>query len=150
MKNAKEIVLVGLSCLIVLLMACSKNKGIAGTYVDDNNKRNYLLLRADGSFFARESSAGISGRYRVDDDVITLTLDGSGAATQVKIHGNTLADDAGHSWTRGEISKEESGIASASTAHKESRSSAASPEYNQAAAASAMRLLNTAQFTYMT
>jgi hypothetical protein len=90
-----------LACiLIVAMVACSKN--IAGTYVQQRDRKEYLELRADGTIFLRAGGVGVSGHYRVDGEVVTLTLDGSGRAIQVKLQGGTLVDDGGQLWVKGE------------------------------------------------
>jgi hypothetical protein len=83
--------------LTICLLACSK--GVAGTYVHQKNTKEYMELREDGTFFVRERSMGISGKYRVDGDVLTLMLD-AGPSSQGKIHGNTIIDGDGESWVK--------------------------------------------------
>ncbi len=83
--------------LAVSLAACSHS--IVGVYVHDKNDKEYLELRSDATFFLREHGMGLSGKYRVDGEVITLTMDG-GMSTQGKIHGQTLVDEDGESWIR--------------------------------------------------
>jgi len=95
MKDLKKGALVFLALLMAFLLACSK--GAAGTYVNQKNKKEYLELRGDGTFFLRENGLGVSGRYRVDSGVITLTLEG-GLAVQGKIQGNTITDNDGKTW----------------------------------------------------
>jgi hypothetical protein len=95
MKNLKKGALVFLALLMAFLITCSK--GVAGKYVNQKNKKEYLELRGDGTFFVRESGTGMSGHYRVDGGVITLTLEG-GMAAQGKIQGNTITDEDGKIW----------------------------------------------------
>ena len=83
--------------LALTLIACSH--GVGGTYVHDKNNKDYLELRSDATFFLRENGMGVSGKYRVDGNVITMTIDG-GPSTQGKIQGNTLIDDDGESWVK--------------------------------------------------
>ncbi|HEV3038657.1 MAG TPA: hypothetical protein VHA33_12855 [Candidatus Angelobacter sp.] len=118
-----------LACiLIVAMVACSKN--IAGTYVQQRDRKEYLELRGDGTFFLRERGVGVSGHYRVDGEVVTLTLDGSGRAIQVKLQGGTLVDDGGQLWVKGE------------------KPLTASSEVAEARAAATVRTIITGDITY--
>lgn len=95
LRKVNLVLLIGL--LSVSLVVCSG--GIAGTYVHDKNHNEYLELRRDSTFFLKEHGMGLSGKYRVDGDTITLIVE-RGMSTQGKMRGNTLIDDDGESWVK--------------------------------------------------
>jgi hypothetical protein len=126
--------------LTLSLFGCSK--GVTGIYVNDKNKRDYLELRSDSTFFLREHGMGVSGKYRIDGEVITLTLD-AGPSVQGKLHGAVITDDEGQTWARGE---RPAGSASAGSPNVSPPRQAA----NESGAASSLRSINTAEVTYAT
>ena len=124
--------------LMLCLFGCSK--GVSGVYVHDKHKSDYVELRSDSTFFLRASGRGVSGKYRVDGEIITLTMD-NGPAVQGKIHGGVLTDPEGETWTKGE---RPAGTAAANNSGLE----ASRQRANEAAAASRLRTINTSEVTY--
>ena len=95
--------IIRLSVLFVALMSlwltsCSKS-AVYGTYVSENNAKDYTELKSDGTFVAQQGSAGFSGKYKIVGKNITLTLE-SGQAARGRIDGNTIIDNQGIHWTR--------------------------------------------------
>ena len=94
------------SALVVLLsalpfVACSKmaQRYVAGTYTNENNGKEFLELKSNGSFYLRESGTGIFGEYEVEGNQITLKTD-MGFAYRGIFAGDTLVNEKGHYWTR--------------------------------------------------
>jgi len=127
--------------LLFSLFGCSK--GVTGIYVHEKNKQEYLELRSDSMFFVHGVGQSLSGKYKVDGEVITLTID-KGPSVQAKIHGPVFTDPDGESWIKGE--KPASAASSSNNFDLNPQRQAA----NESAAASTVRTLNTAEVTYAT
>jgi hypothetical protein len=125
--------------LLFSLFGCSK--GVTGIYVHEKNKREYLELRSDSMFFVHGVGQSVSGKYKVDGETITLTLD-NGPSVQAKIHGSVFTDPDGESWIKGE---KPANAASSSSGFDVNPSRQAA---NESAAASTVRTLNTSEVTY--
>jgi len=82
-----------------------KQSSVAGTYVSEKNVKDYLELKADGTFFSQEQTGwgnqtrGMTGKYEIDAGQITLKLE-SGQAARGKIDGKTIVDNEGIRWTK--------------------------------------------------
>jgi len=133
-KSAYLLLLAWMLCLF----GCSK--GVSGVYVHDKKKSEYLELRSDSTFFLRGSGMGVTGKYRVDGETITLTID-NGTAVQAKIHGGVFTDPEGQTWTKGERP-------AAASAANDPEVQGAQRAANEASAASRLRTINTAEVTY--
>jgi hypothetical protein len=140
MRLTKAIAVSAILALLFSMAGCSKN--FTGIYVHDKNKKDYIELRSDGTFFLRERGVGASGKFRVDGQVLTLTFDG-GPALQGKVHDDIIVDDGGESWTKGE----RPGDATSAKATAVNRTNLLQ---NESSAASAVRTLNIAEVTYVT
>lgn len=97
MKTQQFSSVVLVTVLVVSLLACSNP--VVGTYVNVKHNKNYMELRSDGTFYVRENGVANSGKYRVDGNVLTLTI-GDGLSAQGKIAGNTITDDEGQNWVK--------------------------------------------------
>jgi len=123
--------------LMLCLFGCSK--GVSGIYVHDQHKSDYLELRSDSTFFLRVDEMGLSGKYRVDGEIITLTVN-NGPSVQMNIHAGVLTAPQGQTWSKGE---RPAGAAAANNFELEGARRA-----NEAAAASRVRTINTSEVTY--
>jgi len=120
---------------------CSKN--ISGIYVRDKTKKDFIELRSDGTFILREHGSEVSGKYRVDGDVIKLTIAGE-TSVQAKLHDGVIVDSQSQPWIKGERPGE------AASAQPAAPGDGTSPQQNESAAASSVRTLNTAEVVYLT
>jgi len=91
------------SLLVWILPGCGRS--VSGRYVNAKNSREYMELKTDGTFYIEQINAltgrrfALSGKYRVEGDVITWTLEG-GLAARGKIERNTIIDDEGKRWVK--------------------------------------------------
>ncbi|MDD4986363.1 MAG: hypothetical protein PHQ43_11355 [Dehalococcoidales bacterium] len=92
--------------LLVGLVGCGKGSGdvlagggVGGTYVNEDNSREYLELDSDGTFYCRESGIGISGSWEVEGDTLALIVTG-GMEFYAKIRGDRLEDEEGKVWVK--------------------------------------------------
>ena len=76
------------------LIGCSNQ--VAGTYISEKNQKNYIDLKADGSFFMRDGN--IHGEYEMKGDVITLIW--GGRFSTGSIEGNILVASDGNKWVK--------------------------------------------------
>ena len=93
--------LVALAILLVLLtclVACSKTLP-AGTYVEQKEPKNYLELKADGTFLLQKDGGSYAGKYNQDDKNIDMKAD-AGFSSRVTISGGTLTDTDGYLWVK--------------------------------------------------
>ena len=81
--------------ITVALIGCSNQ--VAGTYISERNDKNYIELKADGSFFIRNGY--IHGEYEVKGDVITLIW-GGGRLSTGRIDGDILVASDGDKWVK--------------------------------------------------
>lgn len=98
----KTITLLGILLLLsisILLLLYSCGSSVTGRYVNKDNSREYLELKSDGTFYCKESFMGFSGRYKVEDDMIILRLEG-GITARGRIRGNRIIDDDGKIWVK--------------------------------------------------
>jgi len=90
-----------LSLVLLLPAGCSRSP--VGKYASEKNPNDFVELRSDGTFFAKETHMGKAsqktGKYRVEGKTITLEL-GTGDAARGTIDGNTLIDPDGDKWIR--------------------------------------------------
>jgi len=92
---------IALVVVVPSMSSCERAKqwSAAGKYVSEKNDKNYLELKADGTFFLQVRSRGRAGKYEIDGDQITLKTD-MGSASRGKIDGNTMIDPDGDRWTK--------------------------------------------------
>lgn len=68
--------------------------GVAGTYVNDDNEKEFLELNNDGTFYLREtgssSYSGIHGKWEMKANVLRLYSDMMGITMEMEKQGNTL------------------------------------------------------------
>jgi hypothetical protein len=74
---------------------------IPGKYIREKIRSHYIELKADGSCFLFEGSAGVTGTYKVDSSEITISLGDS--ISQGKIQDGTIVDDEGEKWIRADL-----------------------------------------------
>ncbi|HET9838185.1 MAG TPA: hypothetical protein VFR84_08115 [Candidatus Angelobacter sp.] len=129
--------------LFLSLMGCSK--GVTGIYVHDKNKQEYLELKSDSAFVVHGMGGqSLSGKYKVEGEVVTLTLD-RGPAVKARINGSVFTDPAGESWIKGEKPSNTAAASANGFSVDPARQAA-----NESAAASTVRTLNTSEVTYAT
>ena len=90
-----------LATLLTLLLGVSCAGGkVAGRYVSerDRSPKDYLELRADGSFTLQEDGSTLTGTYKMNGTQVALTA--SGEALQGRIESGVLTDATGNRWTR--------------------------------------------------
>jgi hypothetical protein len=76
------------------LIGCSTH--VAGTYISEINNKNYIELKADGSFFMRDGN--IHGEYEMKGDEITLIWGGRFSTGWIKE--NILVASDGNKWVK--------------------------------------------------
>jgi len=81
-------------CALLALSGCNHNSSVSGKYVDEKQPQNYFELKKDGAFSIHQGDVSKSGKYVLDGNKITLTLDEGGSA-QGKIDGKTFIDNGG-------------------------------------------------------
>jgi len=74
-------------------------RSVAGKYVSEKNDNNYMVLKADRSFFIQERSQQMHGEYDIDGNIIILKM-GRGRDAKVRIEGNVLIDPDGDRWIK--------------------------------------------------
>jgi len=85
---------------ITTVVGCSRSsKSVTGTYVNKANSSEHLELKANGEFYLRELGMGITGKYEIEGDTITLKFD-MGLAARGRIRGNTIIDEEGKTWVK--------------------------------------------------
>ncbi len=77
------------------LIGCSNQ--VAGTYISEINNKNYIELKADGSFFMLDGN--IHGEYEVKGYQITLIW-GGGRFSTGSIDGDILVASDGNKWVK--------------------------------------------------
>jgi hypothetical protein len=81
-------------CALLALTGCNHNSTISGKYVDEKQPQNYFELKKDGMFSIHQGDVSKNGKYVLDGNKVTLTLDGGGVA-HGKIEGKTFIDNGG-------------------------------------------------------
>lgn len=95
-RTAARIILVVL--IGVLLFGCNSNS-VVGKYVNRKNQNEYLELKPDRTFFAQEG-LGYAGKYEVEGNTLTLTLN-SGLAARAQIQRDgTIVDNDDKTWVK--------------------------------------------------
>jgi major membrane immunogen (membrane-anchored lipoprotein) len=84
--------------LLTCLVACSKTLP-AGTYVEQKEPKNYLELKADGTFLLQKDGGSYAGKYNQDGENIDMKAD-AGFSSRVTIRGGTLTDTDGYLWVK--------------------------------------------------
>ena len=90
------------AALLAILLGVSCARGnVAGRYVSerDRSPKDYLELRADGSFTLQEDGSTSIGTYKMNGTQVALTT-ASGETLQGKIEAGVLTDAIGNRWTR--------------------------------------------------
>jgi hypothetical protein len=72
--------------------------GINAIYLYKDDNRNYLELRADGSFTLVQLGKQFQGRYGSSGDEIVLPL--GGIPTKAQLRGDSLFDSQGKEWVK--------------------------------------------------
>jgi len=136
----KRLGLIVVFSLLFSLFGCSK--GVSGFYIHEKNKQEYLELRSDSVFVVHGMEGqSLSGKYKVEGEVVTLTLD-RGTVVKAKINGSVFTDPAGESWIKGE---KPAATASSSSGFDLNPARQAA---NESAAASTLRTIATSEVTY--
>ena len=89
---------VAVSISLIAIASCGPI-GATGTYANEQSPSDFMELRRDGTFYVEEEGVGYSGEYRIDGDVLTLTL-ASGMAARGQLDDGTIVDDEGERWVR--------------------------------------------------
>jgi zinc-ribbon domain len=71
---------------------------IPGKYIREKTSAHYIELKADGSYFLFDGSAGITGNYEVNGSEITIFI--GDATSQGTIQDGIIIDDEGEKWLR--------------------------------------------------
>lgn len=95
------VVLVAVLCIAILIgiVMLYEGGGVSGTYVNKDNPSEYLELKREGTFYLKEMGIGVTGKYEVKGDEITLFLP-MGLAAKGEIKGNTIIDEEGKIWVK--------------------------------------------------
>jgi hypothetical protein len=80
--------LVTLSATLVL-SGCNNSMSHTGKYVNEKQPQNFFELRKGGIFIIVQGDVSKTGKYVIDGNNVTITLDEGGAA-QGKIEGKTF------------------------------------------------------------
>ena len=109
----RNILLVCLFALIIVLFACSRS--ITGIYMSVDNPGICLKLDPDGTCSLEKNGRHLPGKYKMEDNIITLKFSTEWMAVKnnaviatlkaetvekVKIQGNTITDDTGKKWIK--------------------------------------------------
>lgn len=88
------------TCLLVLLISgtcfagCTDstiaNPGVAGTYVNEENSKQFIELNSDGTFYLKEGSYGYHGKWEMKANMLRLHTDMMGTTIEMEKVGNTL------------------------------------------------------------
>jgi len=82
---------------IALGVACKKPT--AGIYVSQDDPGKYLELKRDGSFYLGTMREGLSGRYEVDGQLISLRFEG-GRTLRGRLERDTFVEYGGSTYAR--------------------------------------------------
>jgi len=96
------IVCLALAAGLFCTAGCEKAKqmSVAGTYVSELNPKKYRELKADGTFFAQEEVASLTGTFEIEGSQITLKFT-IGTAVRATLDGETMIDSRdGERWTK--------------------------------------------------
>lgn len=86
--------------------SAASSPSVAGTYVNQQNNKEYLTLRADGTFTLKQQTkpynlehpyTTLEGSYRLDGEKVLLNLKDGGEA-EGKIQDNAFVDNQGKHW----------------------------------------------------
>src|SRR5712692_1173521 len=72
------------------------NGDIPGKYIRKKNRSHFLELKPDGNYFLFEGSAGVTGRYEVNGNEITIF--GEDSTSRAKIQDGVIIDTEGDKW----------------------------------------------------
>ncbi|MGI8482157.1 MAG: hypothetical protein ACR2MF_08870 [Chthoniobacterales bacterium] len=79
--------------------ACSR-PGVSATYVSEENPKEYIELKSNGSFLAQTGSRGpLEGQYEMEGKTITFSI-GGGMTRRGTMDGPTMTDPEGKHWTK--------------------------------------------------
>jgi len=94
-------VLVGL-LMAVTVAGClgPSPEDVSGTYVNQDNSRQHLELKEDGTFLLKMAAySQWGGEWKVKGNEIKLSFY-TGTVTKAKIKGNTIVDEEGSVWVK--------------------------------------------------
>jgi hypothetical protein len=74
------------------------NEDISGRYFHKRSRSNYIELKPDGNYVLFERGTGITGRYEVSGQDITIF--GAESTSQGKIQRGIIIDAEGEKWLR--------------------------------------------------
>ncbi len=103
-------------CLILIIFLlgfagigfCADPSSVAGTYLNKDDSKQYLILHADGSFVLKQRTqppdplnpfTEISGKFVIIGDDLTLNTSDGGQAS-AKLKNNTFEDSDGKAWVK--------------------------------------------------
>ncbi len=95
MKRVSQYLL--LFSAIAVLAACSPH---AGVFVSADNRGYFIELKRDGTFYARQGTATLTGKYEIHGDILTLRLP-NGVFSNAIIRGDTITDSDGIQFVKG-------------------------------------------------
>ncbi|MGE5173706.1 MAG: hypothetical protein ACM3MD_07750 [Betaproteobacteria bacterium] len=85
-------------CIGAATFACHKVDH-TGKYISEKYSKNYLELKADGTFILQQDPMIMAGKYKIAGDLITLKTD-TGFNSIGKIEGKSIIDNDGVRWTK--------------------------------------------------
>jgi hypothetical protein len=90
-----------LATLVALLGVSCTTSSVAGHYVSerDRSPKDYVELRADGTFTLQEDGSTLTGTYKLNGTQVTLSA-ASGKPLRGKIEAGVLTDATGNRWTK--------------------------------------------------
>jgi hypothetical protein len=80
-------------------VSCARTGDAAGRYVSDQDPRDTVELRADGTFTIREDGGAVTGTYTVSGTEVHLETS-SGQALKGRIESGGFTDGLGRHWTK--------------------------------------------------
>ena len=101
MFHKKIIALLIILFSVLVTTACGG--AIDGTYTSQERPNDYIELRGDGTFFIMEKGQGLSGTFKQDETRLVLTSP-SGASSIAELRGETIVDNSGLIWAKGDLS----------------------------------------------
>ena len=100
----RKCLLIGLALMLLVALGGTFGCGtgsISGTYVNEDNSEEYLELNGDGTLYLKEYGVGLTGNWKIEGDVITLSFPSMmGIAAKAEIKGNKIYDEDGKVWVK--------------------------------------------------
>lgn len=102
MKRALPILMLIVIFLSTLAVGCGGKAAICGKYVNEDDPREYLIIKDDGTFILKEFEFGepmtLTGDWHLEGDTLILSWMGFGVEGEVR--GNKIIDNEGKVWVK--------------------------------------------------